>query len=297
MIAREGSAKDLHETISVGSLDATIAYYDQTLTDYRTVWLNQSNLAFHFGFHDHERQRHAQSLDNTNRTLARMARIHASDRVLDAGCGLGGSSFWLAQNLHAHAVGITLSRDQSEQARRIAIRRGLSDKVEFHCSDFTATSFPNASFDVVWAVESLCHAEIKHRFYLEAARLLRPGGRLVIAEFIRTTRRVSQHIEQVIREWLDGWAIPDLDTAEEHIDAATAAGFRDIDLRDCTIFTRPSLRKLYRLALLASPINEVMYRLGIRNRTQHANVIASLRQYEALESDAWFYGVLSAIKE
>jgi tocopherol O-methyltransferase len=276
---------------------ATISYYEHTLVDYQSIWLNQSNLALHFGFHDDQSETHTDALDNTNRTLARIARVRAGDRVLDAGCGLGGSSFWLAQNLRAHAVGITLSQDQVDRASCISLQRGLSSKVGFHRADFTATPFPDASFDVVWAVESLCHAEVKSRFYLEAARVLRPGGRLVIAEFIRTTRRLSQHVERVIREWLDGWAIPDLDTGQEHVDAATAAGLRDVRLRDYTVFTRPSLRRLYRLALLASPVNEVMYRLGVRNRTQHANVVASIRQYQALETDSWFYGVLSATKQ
>ncbi len=275
---------------------ATIAYYEQTLFDYRTVWLNRSNLAFHFGFHDNEHPGHAEALENTNRTLARIAGIRPGDRVLDAGCGLGGSGFWLAQHLGARVVGITLAQSQVDQARRIADRRGLADKVRFERSDFTGTSFPTGSFDVVWAVESLCHAEVKGCFYREAARLLRPGGRLVIAEFIRTTRRLDQKAERVVREWLDGWAIPDLDTEREHIDAAAAAGFNGISLRDCTIFTRPSLRRLYRMAVLAAPINEALYRLRVRSRTQHRNVIASLRQYQALEADSWFYGVLSATK-
>lgn len=276
---------------------ATIAYYEQTLFDYRTVWQNRRNLAFHFGFHDDEHRGHAEALENTNRTLARIGGIRAGDRVLDAGCGLGGSSFWLAQFLGARVLGITLAQSQVDEASRIAARRGLADKVRFERADFTSTPFPTSSFDVVWAVESLCHAEAKGRFYREAARLLRPGGRLVIAEFIRTTRRLDPHAERVVREWLDGWAIPDLDTEREHIDAAAAAGFSDISLRDCTIFTRPSLRRLYRMAALAGPINEALYRLRVRSQTQHRNVIASVRQYQALGTDSWFYGVLSATRQ
>jgi tocopherol O-methyltransferase len=275
----------------------TVAYYEQTLSDYRTVWLNRRNLAFHFGFHDDEYRGHAKALENTNRTLARIAEIDASDRVLDAGCGLGGSSFWLAQNLGARFVGITLAQSQVDQARRIAARRGLSDSVEFECADFACTPFPNNSFDIVWALESLCHAEIKPSFYGEAARLLRPGGRLVIAEFMRTTRRMDQKAERAVREWLDGWAIPDLDTEQEHIEAAAAAGFSDISVRDCTGFTRPSLTRLYRMAVAAQPLNEALHRLGVRNRTQHDNVVSAVRQYQALEAGSWFYGVLSATRQ
>jgi len=144
----------------------------------------------------------------------------------------------------------------------------LADKIEFERSDFICTAFSTGSFDVVWALESLCHAEAKSGFYREAARLLRPGGRLVIAEFIRRTRRLDREAEQVVREWLDGWAIPDLDTEREH-DAAATAGFSDIRMRDCTGSTRPSLTRLYRMAVAAQPLNEALYRLGVRNRMQY----------------------------
>jgi hypothetical protein len=50
------------------------------------------------------------------------------------------------------------------------------------------------------------------------------------------------------------------------------------------------------MAAVARPINEALYRLGVRTRTQHRNVIAALPQYEALQAASWFYGVLSATK-
>jgi hypothetical protein len=50
------------------------------------------------------------------------------------------------------------------------------------------------------------------------------------------------------------------------------------------------------MAALARPLNEVLHCLGVRNRTQYRNVIASVRQYQALETDSWFYGVLSATR-
>ncbi len=155
---------------------ATIAYYEQTQFDYRTVWLNRSNLAFHFSFHDDEHSGHAEALENTNRTLARIGRIDAGDRVLDAGCGLGGSSFWLAQNLGARVVGITLAQSQVDQARRIAARRGLADKVEFERADFTCTPFPSGSFDVVWALRAFVMPKQSPAFTARPAACCGPAG-------------------------------------------------------------------------------------------------------------------------
>lgn len=277
-------------------LDSVATYYDETWYDYRVAWLNRNNLAFHFGYHDQTHRTHAAALENSNRILADIAAVRPGHRVLDAGCALGGSSFWLAQHRGAEVVGITVVQSQIDRARRLAERRGLADRVTFELADFTRTPFPDGSFDAVWALESLCHAPDKAAFYREAARLLRPGGRLVVAEYVRTTRRIDAPGDRLVREWLDGWMIPDLDTGDEHVGAATAAGFGDVTLRDGTHYTRPSLRRLYRMAFLAYPMGLMLHGVGLRTPAQHGNLVASLRQYQALKRNYWFYGILSATK-
>ena len=124
-------------------------------------------------------------------------------------------------------VGITPVASQVARARRYAALRGLSERAAFEQADYTGTPFPDASFDVVWALESLCHAVEKAAFYQEAARLLRPGGRLVVAEYIRAERPLRAPGERLLHEWLDGWAIGDLDTRDEHERHAAAAGFAE----------------------------------------------------------------------
>lgn len=277
-------------------LDDVVRYYEQTRFDYWAVWQTRENLAFHFGYYDDHVANHRQAVSNTNGVLADIAGVGPGDRVLDAGCGLGGSSLWLASHRRAEVVGITPVAHQVYKARQVAASRGLQDKACFEQADYTATPFSDASFDVVWALESLCHARHKLAFYREAFRLLRPGGRLVIAEYIRKSRALSADSEMRMREWLDGWSIPDLDTREEHLAAATAAGFAEVRLSDSTHLTRRSLRRLYKLACLATPVDWLLYALGLRSKTQHGNVVASLRQYQLLRGDAWFYGILSGRK-
>lgn len=283
-----------NETRSV--FERITAYYEQTRFDYCAVWLNSSNLALHFGYYDEEIRSHAAALENANRVLAGLARIRSDDHVLDAGCGLGGSGCWLAQNVGAQVTGITSVAKQAEEARQIVERKGLSDRVHIECRNYVDTKFPERSFDVVWALESLCHAPDKPQFYRESMRLLRPGGRLVIADYVRTGRDNSEADETIVRDWLDGWAIPDVATRAEHVEYAKAAGFSDVELQDFTRLTKRSLRRLYRLARLAGPIDAALHMLGFRTATQHGNVVASRRQYEALERSLWFYGVLTATK-
>ncbi|MGH3929247.1 MAG: SAM-dependent methyltransferase [Pseudonocardiaceae bacterium] len=275
---------------------AVVDYYDETWLDYRLLWLNRDNLAVHFGYADDSTHGHADALKNMNRVLAERVAIRPGERVLDAGCGVGGSSLWLAQERDADVVGITLAASQLAMARQYTVRRGMAHRVQFEQADYTATSFPDASFDVVWTVEALCHAPSKAAFYQEAARLLRPGGRVVVAEFVRTDRPVDALGERLLHDWLDGWAIPDIDTADEHLSHLAAAGFTDVRLDDVTAHTRPSLRRLYRMAYFTYPLAALARLLHIRSAIQHKNVIGSIRQYQALNHKSWFYSIISATK-
>jgi tocopherol O-methyltransferase len=275
---------------------AIVDYYIHTAVDYRVIWQNRKNLAFHFGYFDATARTHADSLDNANHTLARLIDIRHGARVLDAGCGTGGSSLWLAENRGAVVVGVALGHAAIAEASEAARMRGLDCQATFCVADYTVLPFPDGWFDVVWALESVCHAPVKAAFYREAARVLRPGGQLVLAEYMCVRREQTQFEKQIIAAWLAGWAIPDIDTGDEHLIAAEQSGFRSVQLQDFTPLTRRSLRKLYHRAVAARPLNRLLYAIGLRNVVQYGNVIASHLQYVALQRELWFYGVLTAIR-
>jgi cyclopropane fatty-acyl-phospholipid synthase-like methyltransferase len=119
----------------------------------------------------------------------------------------------LAKERGATVLGITLSGQQVAQANGHAKRRGLSHQVSFEVRDFSATGLPAESFSVVWAIESVCHALDKAAFFQEAYRLLKPGGRLIMSDFFRAVSFSDVNAEAIYRQWLEGWAVPDLLTA------------------------------------------------------------------------------------
>src|SRR5436190_13901128 len=100
--------------------DAIVAYYDQTWLDYRLLWLNRRTLSVHFGYSDATTRGHADGLLKMNQVLADRAGIQPGARVLDAGCGVGGSSIWLAQARGAKVVGITPVASPVARARGFA---------------------------------------------------------------------------------------------------------------------------------------------------------------------------------
>lgn len=270
------------------------AYYDETWLDYRLLWLNPRNGAIHFGYWDERTRSHSESLVNMNRALASRIGIQPGQRVLDAGCGVGGSAIWLAETYGVEVVGITPVAGQVARAWSYARRRGLADRVSFEVQDYTRTTFPDAAFDVVWALESACHASDKRLFLAEARRLLRPGGRLGIAEYMRTSRPYSAADEALLQSWLSGWAIPDLATADEWLQWAAGAGFQDARVEDITPNVRPSLLRLYRMATLLWGVALALRACGLRSETQHGNVRGARDQYRALRRGLWFYAMLTA---
>jgi tocopherol O-methyltransferase len=273
-----------------------VAYYDETWFDFRVLWMTRRSPGIHFGYWDEGTRTHGQSLDNMNRVMADIAQIAAGEHVLDAGCGVGGGALWLARHRAARVQGITIVGSQASRARRLARSRGLGDRVSFSCQDFCRTAFANETFDVVWACESVCHAVDKGAFLEEAHRLLHPGGRLVMADFARTSRPLTAEGERSLRTWLQPWAVPDLTTPEELARSAGDAGFAEIVVGDVTAAVEPSLRRLHRMVKALSPGAELLHRLGLRSDVQHGNVTGSAAQWAALRNKLWSYIIVSAQK-
>lgn len=165
-----------------------VAYYEQCEWDYRWAWDLDASMAMHIGYWNDSMRSLRHALARQNHVLAEAARVGPGDLVLDAGCGVGGSSIYLAKRYGCRVVGISLSRRQIESAKRNARRCGVSARTEFLVGDFTAPAFRSATFDVVWALESVCYARDKSDFVRASRRVLRPGGRLAVGP--RAVRQV-----------------------------------------------------------------------------------------------------------
>ncbi len=111
--------------------------------------------------------------------LAARANLSAGSRVLDVGCGLGGSVRHLAVEHGCHATGLDLTAEYIEGATSLATRVGLAEAVEFVQGSALDLPFEDGTFDAVWTEHAQMNIADKATFYGEIARVLRPGGRLV----------------------------------------------------------------------------------------------------------------------
>jgi cyclopropane fatty-acyl-phospholipid synthase-like methyltransferase len=294
MAAENRAAETLDHADHVRKL---VAYFEDTKRDYRLWWMTSTALAMHFGFYDEKTRHHAEALVNMNRELATRAGLQGGDRVLDAGCGVGGSAIWLAKELGARVVGVNVVPGDVERGRRYARRRNVADLVTFDLQDMTRTNFPDESFDVVWAIESVCHVPDKREFLAEARRLLKPGGRLVIADAFRHRRPFGPEDERLLHDWLSAWAVPDLMTPDEFIAAAGGNGFTRVQFDDVSAHVRPSSRRMHRLMRVLYPLGVARRALGLFTDAQLANRRSALDQYRVVRRGLLVYGLVVASGE
>ena len=274
--------------------EAIARYYRECWLDYRFFWINRKNLGLHFGYWDETTRTHAQSLIRTNEVMADAVAIGSGDRVLDAGCGVGGSSIWLASERGAEVVGVNVSPEQVALARRYVSQRGLGEQVTILQRDYKNTGLPDASFDVVWACESIAHSPDQRDTLAEAYRLLRPGGRLIVRDVYLRRQPASPEERRLMDVWYDAWVMPPLPTAEQFLSYVSGTGFTEIHMQDVTDSGIRSGRRLYWMSMAALPGATVLHRLGIRSHVQHTNVTGSIAAWRGYQRGLWTAGHTTA---
>jgi MPBQ/MSBQ methyltransferase len=103
-------------------------------------------------------------------------------KILDVGCGIGGTSRYLGKKFgpNASVTGITLSTVQAKRATDLATAQSIRN-VNFEIMDALDMKFPDNTFDLVWGCESGEHMPDKKKYIEEMARVLKPGGKVVVA--------------------------------------------------------------------------------------------------------------------
>jgi cyclopropane fatty-acyl-phospholipid synthase-like methyltransferase len=271
-------------------------YYDLSEVHYRLFWKLDKSKSLHYGYWDSSVKNFHEALLNTNNILAQYVNISKEDTVLDAGCGVGGSAIWLAKNIGCKVTGISLNEQQVKQANGFAKKEGLEHLVHFQQNDYINTNYADNSFSVIWAIESVCYVPDKSQFIKEAFRLLKEGGRLIVADFFKKDNLSETDAEQ-IKQWANGWAIEDYATKESFEYQLSEQGFTNIQFQDANNAIMPSAKRLYRAYFLGI-IPALMYRMFNPGATELAknNVSTAYLQYKTLKKNLWTYGIVSANK-
>lgn len=156
-------------------------------------------------------------------------------RMLDLGCGVGTAALYLASRRPVDVVGVSISPDQIRRAERYAAASGpLPGGVRFTVADFTALPSDLGDIDLAFAIESFVHADPAAAFFREAARVLRPGGALVVIDDVLAGDSSHPRLD----DFRSGWHAPAVLSVAEAARLAGEAGLDVVDSRDLSAMQR-----------------------------------------------------------
>jgi tocopherol O-methyltransferase len=163
--------------------------------------------------------------------------------ILDVGCGIGGSSLYLAEKFGARVTGITLSPVQANRAKERARAAGLQTTTDFQVANALNIPFPDNSFDLVWSLESGEHMPDKVKFLQECHRVLKPGGKLIFVTWCHRpttpetplTASEHKHLQDIYRVY----CLPYVISLPEYVEIVEQGGFKDLRVDDWSTAVAP----------------------------------------------------------
>lgn len=215
-------------------------HYDELDALYRDVWGDH----LHHGLWLERRERPEQAVVNLLEHLVSHLDLDVGASVCDVGSGYGATAAFLADRFGCDVQGVTLSRKQFERA----VERGASirGRISFHHGDFLDSSFRDSQFDAVIAVESLAHMPDKAAFFTEAARILRPGGRLGVCAWLASRSATPLQRKHLLEPICREGKLPSLGTMEEYVHLMRRAGLEPHFVEDLSHRVRRTWRVIAR---------------------------------------------------
>lgn len=215
-------------------------FYDRSSTLWEDIWGEH----MHHGYYGREgterKERRQAQIDLIEEVLA-WAAVTQARAILDVGCGIGGSSLFLAERYGASATGITLSPVQANRATERAQAANLD--AHFQVADALQMPFADATFDLVWSLESGEHMPDKARFLQECVRVLQPGGTLVMVTWCHRpttpTTPLTAAEQELLNQIYEVYCLPHVISLPEYEAIAQSLPLTDIRTADWSTAVAP----------------------------------------------------------
>lgn len=204
--------------------------YDSSSGLWEQIWGEHMHHGYYGADGMEPKERRQAQIDLIEELLG-WANVQQASQILDVGCGIGGSSLYLADKFNAQATGITLSPVQANRAIERASVAGLSDRTQFQVADALAMPFADQTFDFVWSLESGEHMPDKQKFLQECYRVLKPGGTFLMATWChRPTDQqpLSPDEQQHLEKIYEVYCLPYVISLPDYAAIAQEIGFQSI---------------------------------------------------------------------
>ncbi|MGC4815476.1 SAM-dependent methyltransferase [Micromonospora sp. DT228] len=249
-----------------GHVDRVADYYDDNTRRFLLVAESPGSDAIHRGVWTPDVANAAEAMDTVNRLMIERVRGYVpvdGARVLDLGCGVGGTMVRLAHEVDGLISGVTISRVQADIAAKRFAREGLTDRCDVICADFAELP-ARPHYDAMVAVEAVVHSPSLENLLPSLVERLRPGGRLILCDDWMTDKdRGLAARERCLDQFRAGWRVGSLHSVAELAAMSECAGLRLVEDLDLTPYLRLG-RPRDRLIKLAVGATAVVPRLRER---------------------------------
>ncbi|KAH6802632.1 gamma-tocopherol methyltransferase [Perilla frutescens var. frutescens] len=183
--------------------------------------------------------------------------------IVDVGCGIGGSSRYLARKYGANCQGITLSPVQAQRAQQLADAQGLNGKVSFEVADALNQPFPEGKFDLVWSMESGEHMPDKKKFVNELVRVAAPGGRIIIVTWCHrdlspSEESLRQEEKDLLNKICSAYYLPAWCSTADYVKLLDSLSMEDIKSADWSDHVAPFWPAVIKSALTWKGITSLL---------------------------------------
>jgi tocopherol O-methyltransferase len=259
-------------------------HYDELDETYRTIWGEH----VHHGLWRSGRETPEEATEALVALVARQLDLSAGQKVCDIGCGYGASAAYLAARYGVSVTGFTLSE---AQWRIAAARPGA---LTFQCRDWLDNGLADAAFDRAYAIESSEHMVDKARFFAEAWRVLKPGGRLVVCAWLSKTDPGAFEIRHLLEPICREGRLPSMGSKEDYLALAAGAGFALADYEDISREVRRTWSICAGRAVKKLIADRAFRRFAFAGTTKNRSFMLSVpRLMIALRTGAMRYGIFT----
>ena len=276
MLARMIFPRDPQTAADVGG------HYDELDETYRSIWGEH----VHHGYWRTGREAPEQATDALVDLVAERLELRPGMKLVDIGCGYGATAARVAARENVEVTGFTLSE---AQWRIAAARAGA---LEFHRRDWLDNGLSGECFDRAYAIESSEHMVDKARFFAEAWRVLKPGGRFVVCAWLSRTGANRIEVRHLLEPICREGRLPSMGTREDYEGLAAAAGFVPLRFDDISRQVRRTWTICAGRAARRLATDRAFRRFAFARTTKNRSFMLSVpRLMVALKTGSMRYGV------
>ena len=212
-----------------------IRYYDSNTARFLKFGHGAGSKAIHRAVWAEGVESRQAAMNYVNSLIAGTIECKGAGRVLDIGCGVGGTILYLAERLSAEISGVTISPRQAALGQELLETAGCADRCSILTGDFTDPTLSErlaAQYELAYAIEAFLHMPKAEHFFAQAARLLKPGGTLLVCDDFLSSDPGAEKLQRLIRCFKRGWQVQSLYTMHEVRKCAEQQGLQLSEMQD-----------------------------------------------------------------